>query len=76
MTAPAVPASPVLAVVLVVALVREFRLRRALQKLVSQILQRERFADGNAFTGSGLNGRRRSNGRGMHHSARQSISLR
>ncbi len=45
MTAPVVPTISLLAVVLVAALVWEFRLRRALQKLVSQILQRERSAE-------------------------------
>jgi len=40
MTAPVVLVSSVLAVVLVVALVREIRLRRAMQMLVSKILLR------------------------------------
>ena len=38
MTAPIILASSVLAIVLVVALIREFRLRRALQKLLSKLL--------------------------------------
>ena len=45
MTAPIVLASSVLAVVLVVALVREVRLRRALQKLLSRLLSHWRNRD-------------------------------
>ena len=45
MTAPVVLVSSVLAVVLVVALVREIRLRRAMQTLVSKILLRASLED-------------------------------
>ena len=45
MTASVVMASSVLAAVLVTALIREIRLRRALQTLVSKILERRRSAD-------------------------------